>query len=797
MATVTTTPSVPGIIRNKLRLLRMRLTGWMLVNGLAWLLGCAVVLIAFDIVIDRFLRMDFSQRVIMLCLMGIVLLLVLYFKVIKPLLSVPTDDALILEVEDKNRDLKQSLISSVQLSRHDDATVAEKGMSASLVKATVEQGVQKAKAIDFGSALNVARGGWNWCLLLLFAGALGFVGYKVYEGGFFETWFNRNILLTDDQWPQDTYLIIPDAVDGQLIAARGSDLTLRVLVDGDRSKVKDIEVTLERDTNGNRSREKMRRSKNKPGEPISLEHVTIVGRVESEFRFRAKGNDDTTEWIEVKLVDPPTVFDLELNAELPEYVGKNKTQKLEGSGPHAILRGSTVSLKAKMNKPLRKAQLKAAGGAVEPIDLEKTDDPLVYTLTLPPEKLPEAKTKFEFYLEDEGGEKMLANRPVAFTLKTVDDAPPVIRPNLNGIQGLVIPRAFLPFTISANDQFGLEKLAFKYEYKGGDKSVNVEKIIDIPLKKKKPDDPFVYQDAILDLRPEKIPTGVTLKVTILAWDNQPGEKPGELPKPGQSREFLLRVVTESELRADLLRREIEQRNAFEQAYNNQLELQSEIRTLAAAKPQKAADAGKQDEIVNQFYLDRETKIMTYLRRQKIIGTNVQAVGDRFDAFLVEAANNRLDESDKLLEQKNEKGEVEDAPRKFKDRVTEDIITPIRLLENGNPKEPESGSFFAVLKSIDGTRRLVRDPQKFSPKAEATAALQERLLKDMKRILAAMSSSASDQKIINALIAIKRSEDNIKSDAESKKDEPDDFDFFEDDKKGGDKSKQGKKDKNKK
>ncbi len=793
MATVTSTQSIPNIIRNKLRLLRMRLTGWMLVNGLAWLLGCTVALVAFDIVVDRFLRMDFSQRVIMLCLMGIVLLTVLFFKIIKPLLNVPTDDALILEVEDKNKQLKQSLISSVQFSRHDEATVASKGMSASLVQTTIEHGVKQAKAINFGSALNAVRGGYNWVLLLIFAGLLGFVGYKIYEGGFFKTWFNRNILLTNDQWPQDTYLIIPDAVDGQIIAARGSDLTLRVLVDDKRSNVTDVEVTLERETNGNRSREKMRRSKNKPGEPVSLEHVTIIGRVESEFRFRARGGDDVTQWVQVKLVDAPTVFDLQLTANLPEYIGKNRTQKLDGSGPHPILRGSTVSLIAKMNKPLRKAQLKTAGGTLPPIDLEETDDPLVYKLTLDGDKIPEAKTKYEFYLEDQGGEKMLANRPVAFTLKTVDDSPPVIRPNLNGIQGLVIPRAFLPFTISASDQYGLEKMAFKYEYKGNDNSVKIEKTIDIPLKKEKPTDSSVYQNAILDLRPEKIPTGVTLKVTILAWDNQPGAKPGELPKPGQSREFLLRVVTEEEFRADLLRREIEQRNAFEQSYNNQLELQSEIRTTAAARPQKAADPSKQDEIVEQFFLERENKIMALQRRQKIIGTNVQGVGDRFKAFLVEAANNRLDESDKLLEKKNDQGEVEDGPRKFKDRLTEDIITPIGHLENGNPKDPDSGSFFAVLKSIEGSRRMVRQRQ-FSDKAEEAANLQERILRDMQNILRAMSSSASDQKIINALIEIKKAEDRLKDNAERKKDEPDDFDFFEDDGKKDGKSKQGKKNK---
>ena len=47
--------------------------------------------------------------------------------------------------------------------------------------------------------------------------------------------------------------------------------------------------------------------------------------------------------------------------------------------------------------------------------------------------------------------------------------------------------------------------------------------------------------------------------------NPPPRRNRRLP---QLQEFLLRIVSEEELRADLLRREEEQRQAFEQAYRD-------------------------------------------------------------------------------------------------------------------------------------------------------------------------------------------------------------------------------------
>ena len=166
MASVTTAPGVPAIIQQKIRSLRMKLTGWIIVDGIAWLLMFALIVAALDMGIDRLFKMDFSQRLIMLCLMVIGLGVVFYYRFIRPFAKLPTDDALILEVENQNQELKESLISSVQLSRTGE--VEEKGMSVSLWEATIQQGIDQAKCPQPGQVGRKLVGSrhrnrWNDC----------------------------------------------------------------------------------------------------------------------------------------------------------------------------------------------------------------------------------------------------------------------------------------------------------------------------------------------------------------------------------------------------------------------------------------------------------------------------------------------------------------------------------------------------------------------------------------------------------------------------------------------------------
>ena len=75
------------------------------------------------------------------------------------------------------------------------------------------------------------------------------------------------------------------------------------------------------------------------------------------FGFEPSGGDDVTSWVEVTLVEPPSVIQLDLGVLMPEYTGVQRAD-LQGAGPHSVLVGSRLEIGIKTNKSLSAANLK-------------------------------------------------------------------------------------------------------------------------------------------------------------------------------------------------------------------------------------------------------------------------------------------------------------------------------------------------------------------------------------------------------------------------------------------------------
>ena len=209
---------------------------------------------------------------------------------------------------------------------------------------------------------------------------------------------------------------------------------------------------------------------------------------------------------------------------------------------------------------------------------------------------------------------------------------------------------------------------------------------------------------------------------------------------------MLRVVSDEELRADLLRREIEQRKAFDQAYQVQMELSSELQAVAARLPEP--DASQDD-----FDAQREATFIGLVQNQKGIGTAIDRIANRFEEFLVEVKNNRLDEA-----------ENEIAPdQRIETRFDEKIIQPIRRLDQDLVS--------MATRNLDNCRRAVRVPDEFDQAVSQTVEIQARIMEEMKRILSAMNDSESFQEIINDILEVKRDQSQLLQDGIRKKTKP--------------------------
>ncbi len=699
-----------------------------------------LVVLAVDLLIDRVFKMDFAQRTIMLVAMGAVASVLFYWRLIRPLMFRPTTDALVYEVEEKNQDLKESLISAVQLSRRGDLTGL--GFSPSLATATIERGISQAESINFGTAIDSKRNASNWGLLLLAMGLFVALGVGIAQSTFLATWFNRNLMLGSAQWPQSTYLIIQGVENGQLVLPRGIDHRQLVEVSPD-SRVKDVEVSIEIDGPSGTSFNPMKATGKKDG----TEFAFIFHNVSAEFRFRARGGDDVSKWVSVTLVEPPSIGQLELSVRMPAYTGV-ESLPLVGNGPHSVLAGSQLLVRATSNKPLRECLVELGD---ETFVLKAGADGKTFVGEIPGDGKTLAGGEYAFRLTDQTGLQSI--RPTKFSISTREDAPPKVRASLLGSSGVVVPRARIPVSLDAKDDFAITKLEFACQWKSGDdenmKAGSAR--VDVgPLTSEPNETVTELADVrVLDLIPLKLEAGTSFRLTLEATDNRP-----ETPGVGVSQEFLLRIVTGEELRADLLRREIEQRKAFEQAYDAQLELMAELQAVAAMKPRAGQDQPNFDN-------EREKRMIALTREQKGIGTSLNRIGNRFEEFLVEVKNNRLDEQENELapEQRIEK------------RFDEGIIRPIRELDQ---------DFVSLAtRHIDNCRRAATKPVELRESVEATVAVQQEILSRMKRILNSMMDSENFQEVINKLLEISAAEKRLIQESKDRSKPGDIFDDTDD------------------
>lgn len=730
---MTTIPSKPSAssaiewIRTRLASLRGQLRRWVMVMGICqwlwWILG----ILAIDMVIDRLFKMDLAQRGIVLVLIIAAAGYLLYRKLLRPLSRSISDDGLLHEVERRNRELDQSLISSYQLAQLKD--LESRGISAELVSATIETGMSRAHSVDFSKVFDVQQNQRNLVFLLLAAVVSAGLFAGTLTNDFLRTWSRRNLLLSNDTWPQATYLEVVGAVNGKIIVPRGTDYRQLVRVT-DNSSVTNVEVTLEADAGGNRTLQKMRPT----GKDSGREHAFVFHSIATQYRIRASGGDATTEWVELELIEPPAVLEMELIEKLPEYTG-HEQNSFTGSGPHKILKGSRLQVIASTNKPVQACRLKLYDAVVATMQVSD-DSRTRFETTLEPELGNLLGGKYIFELLDDSE---LGNiREFHFVVRVSEDKSPVVRARTLGISGLVTPRALVPVEYSVEDDYGITRLGFETSWVSEESGEKSELSFPVTTWPSKPPLAATEDVAVLEIERLKLSPGSSLRLLIVADDNQVPDA-----AQGRSREFLLRVVSDEELRADLLRREIEQRKSFQQTYDAQMSLIAEVRQVAAI-PNEASNLAQANERM-------QNALVSLFRMQRGIGTSADLVAKRFEEFLVEVQNNRLDEETAKI----------DPERTIQARFEQEIIRPIRWMDGE--------LVTAAARSIDACRRNLDDVQRFGQSIDETVEIQEQILEQMRQILAAMESSETFQEMVNRLLEIKRIEESLRKQLDSKGD----------------------------
>jgi hypothetical protein len=365
----------------------------------------------------------------------------------------------------------------------------------------------------------------------------------------------------------------------------------------------------------------------------------VWSNVVDAFEFRARSKRATTPWTTVELVDRPRADQLGLAATSPEYAGGATEPLPPGKGPYYVLKGSTLEVRGAANKPLSEAILVAAGARHEmAIDGGNNFRTLLSAGQVDGGVYHVELTDTERLMLPERSQPgpLRSKRPTSFTLKIKPDREPRVIAKLTGVSALVVPEARVPLDCRIQDDYGVSASRLCYQWRGEKDDTGSDGADPLDELHGAGNPTAVSFQTALELPPLEIPPGSRLTLFIEADDND--DVSG--PKSGKSTTFVLRVVSPDELRTDLLRREKEHRLQFEGYLKQQEDVATECAALLADVRGKPCLEPEQRQLLVKLG-----------KRQKVLGTNIATLANRFEGILAEVRNNRLEEDSGPLQRR--------------------------------------------------------------------------------------------------------------------------------------------------
>lgn len=706
---------IPGAIDEKIGAMRRVVQRFFVVAGLNRILLCLLGISAVDFLLDSNFRMDWAQRFITLLLSACVLLYILWKYLLLPLFSRISDDALLLQAEKTGKGFNESLISALELSRMD--MEEDENVSRGMVRQTIEMGTTASDSIELAAVFRVGR---MWFNVIVFAVLLtGFAGLCIgsVTTKALGTWFNRNVMLGNEQWPQDYFLDIVGVKKGELRIPRGDDWVIKAVVrKGHRSLPEKVEVEFK--TAGSRRSESM--SSNSQGDEFRGELRNVL----EPFDFRVISREAQTDWIKIKLLSRPKISRLALVAVEPDYTGEGERTLPVGASPYYLLSGTSLKIEGSSDKLLNSAWL-MSGEIRHELSVEGMEfsGEISAQGIVGASYLLQIEDREKIEIPDREGVGGLGSRdPSRFKIKLKNDHKPRIRVALKGVSGMVVPGARLPFEGLIEDDYAVDSAEIIYTWKqDNSEREEAQGVLQLEGAAAFIGKAQLPLNEAIELGPLEVPVNSRLGLQFRASDNDSVAG----PKIGLSTKILLRVVEESELRTDLLRREKEQRQVLSEMIKKQDLLLTDTAALAAeCREIKALDPSQRERLVG------------LQKRQKLMGSNLKPIVLRLKGMLQEIINNRLEEEDGIL----------------KARLKGRVITPLAGLQQGAIPSAAVG--------LDAARRIAGLEQRNAAFAVVEEA-QRNAIEIMREVIVHMVRNEGYQQAVNLLYEIQHAQERMR------------------------------------
>ncbi len=556
-------PLVSPGVRAGLRRLGRALRVQLVVTGLAWVLvavvGATLLSLLCDWGLHRLTRQSApaTQRALvsLVALAGVGY--VAWRQLGRRAFVRPDELDLALLVERHYPQLADRLAGAVAFARRG----GDRSASPALVAAMARQANFLAAGIDYLVPLDRRRFARHAMMGLAAGGLLATLALAAPNT--MGLWFGRNVLLSAQPWPRDTYLLVEGGPDFEVV--RGGDLSVRVVADPARSRhvPPAVRFLLRYPSVG-----AVEQSAPWQAGGYSLTFTDVT----EPFSFRVTGGDGQAGPFQVRLVEPAELSGVAFTVEYPAYT-QLPTRRFDGAhGGLSIPPGSSVRVQAVATKPLASAEM-------------WLDDAPLGEVRLAPVRLgamdaaaPGVQGRFQVPLEPAGVARTLrlgltdaegfANPSAGrYRIHVRPDAPPELEVRWLALTRNLTARATVPLEVEARDDYGLASLAVE--------AVSAEGAEPTALPLSGPAGRELALPATIDLEPLGLAEGTTLRLAVLAEDTCPPTQAGPNRRRSGAREF--RIVSEAELLAELLKQQKELRLRMEQTLAAQAQARDALR----------------------------------------------------------------------------------------------------------------------------------------------------------------------------------------------------------------------------
>jgi hypothetical protein len=681
-----------------LRMLRRRIRLYMLLDGLLWFATAVVLAALAQMALDWNFRFSVGQRGVISGLVVLYWLWAGYRRLYEPLARPLPEDLLAGIADRAHPDLCGRISAAVELravarGAPDSAGHLPVGASPDLARLVLAEACQSVRGRRLQGMLNHRRAllhAVELVLLVLLAG-LACAAAPWLAG----PWLERNWLLRDVRWPQRTY-ILPEGfdADGRRRMARGDPAEITAAVAG---LVPDNAVVTWWTPSGRQGRE-----------PMSVVGDTRLaaglGQLSEEIHFRISGGDEHTRDYLVEAVDRPRVVHTLARITPPEYT-RLADVVVEQQTVLEVLRGATLTIEARLNKPIRRARFVADDGTDVQAKIDWPEDaaePVVRVRWSAPDS-----GVFRFDLLDADG---LTNRdPVPYRIRVVPDRPPNVEMELVGAGELTTPQAELPVQLQCEDAYGLG--AARLMVQTGSQPERA-----FPLPGLTPGDRRFSANFALLVAASGAIAGDELRVWGEAEDLDPRG-----PNVGATPVATLRVVSPDDFLIELARRELTLRQEFERLVSAQRQIKEGLEQTSGL----LADGAPPDAGLAQ-------RLAALARRQAAHGSQCLGIARGFEQILRETETARVDRP-------------ADAAR-----IAQRVVAPLEELARA--------AIPAAADAIDELRAKV------SPAGRALAAdHQADLLRHMEALLAEMVEWEGYREAVSLLEAVIAAQTALRAD----------------------------------